>query len=167
MKVNELIVLSDGKFGIVLESKKYGSKLAIIDRVDAKKISGIHWSLQKQITGKYYARSSVFGLLHRFLLGVSDLSIEVDHKNDNGLDCRRSNIRKASHSENRWNRGKQGGNTSGYKGVFLDKKYDRWNALIGVFGKHIYLGRFRLAKEAHRAYLKATRDYHGEFGRGV
>src|ERR1700678_1135384 len=43
-------------------------------------------------------------LLHRFVLGVNETSIQVDHKDRNGLNCQRGNLRKATPSQNSQNR---------------------------------------------------------------
>jgi hypothetical protein len=53
--------------------------------------------------------------LHRFLLGVKNPEVEVDHKDGNGLHNKRRNLRKSSHAQNQHNRGLQRNNTSGVK----------------------------------------------------
>ncbi len=60
-------------------------------------------------------------LLHRFIwiLKFGDIpdDKEVEHKDQNGLNCQLSNLRLATHSENCRNKSKKINNTSGYIGV--------------------------------------------------
>jgi hypothetical protein len=158
---NERVILSDGKIGIVLQSKKHGTKLAIINRSDIEKVSLFHWSLIKA-PDTFYAYTGT-QLLHRFLLGITNSKIKVDHQNGNGLDCRRCNIRKASHSQNMWNSQIRKNNTSGYKGV--TRIGHRWQAQICIYRKNIFLGKFNSPREAYKAYVAASKKYHKEFGR--
>lgn len=160
---NQLVELSDGKIGILLESKRYSTQMAIINRSDRKKVESYCWSLQK---GRFtfYARCKRSTIsLHRLLLGVTDPAIKVDHKNGNGLLNCRYNLRKATDSQNVCNSRTRIDNTSGCKGVSLVD--NKWRALITVQGKHILLGRFETFKEAQRAYRSASKIYHGSYSR--
>jgi hypothetical protein len=62
------------------------------------------------------------------------------------------------------NRGKQKNNSTGIKGV---NKYrnGRYRASIGVRGRQIHLGYFRLKRQAKEAYQKAALKYHKRFRR--
>lgn len=66
--------------------------------------------------------------------------------------------------QNRANSNRGANNTSGYKGVHL-KDGKHWYAQINVKGKKLYVGRFKTAKEAARAYDTAAIQHHGEFAR--
>lgn len=99
--------------------------------------------------------------LHREILGVRDG--EVDHANRDKLDNRRSNLRIASHQFNSANRSKPKNNTSGYKGVYWDKKKKRWKAQIKVNQKKVYIGRFKDPIEAAKAYNRMAVKYFREF----
>lgn len=46
---------------------------------------------------------------------------------------------------------------------FIDKRDGRWYSRITINGKHIHLGRFDTAEEAHAAYVAASREAYGEF----
>jgi hypothetical protein len=54
-------------------------------------------------------------------------------------------------------------NTSGFKGVSLHKKSNKYHANIMVNQKLIYLGSFTDPVEAAHAYDEAAKYHHGEF----
>jgi hypothetical protein len=100
--------------------------------------------------------------LHTFLTGWT----LVDHKNNDGLDNRRHNLRPASVQENRRNSRKRTGTRSGFAGVSFRKGRGLWVARIGDAPNSIkHLGYFASEVEAARAYDTAARELFGEFAR--
>jgi hypothetical protein len=89
----------------------------------------------------------------------------VDHRNTNGLDNRRSNLRLATYSQNNCNKAKRKNTSSRYVGVCFNKQLKRWGAYIKPQGKKIFLGYFDNEIDAAHAYDAAARKYHGEFAR--
>jgi hypothetical protein len=100
-------------------------------------------------------------LLHRFILGIDDNTIKIDHKDGNGLNNQRDNLRVATHSENMQNR--KVFPHRKYKGV--NKNCNKWQAVIKINKQSVYLGTFRTEREAAFAYDEAAREYFGEFAR--
>jgi hypothetical protein len=89
---------------------------------------------------------------------------KVDHRNGDGLDNRRRNLRRTTEAQNQMNRRKPKNNTSGFKGVGFIKARKRWRATIRYSTVRI-VGHFPTAHEAALAYDTAARQYHGKFAR--
>jgi hypothetical protein len=99
--------------------------------------------------------------MHRFILGLTNPEVEVDHKNRNGLDCQKENLRLATDIQNAHNVRRHKDNVSGVKGVRL--KNGKWEASIMCEGVRHYLGQFSGIEEAANAYKVAAVKYHGEY----
>jgi|SRR5580692_5942350 hypothetical protein len=102
--------------------------------------------------------------MHRFIMGVTELNIEVDHKNREAtLDNRESNLRVATRIQNANNRGRNEQH-HGFKGTTWRKDIQRWQVQIGFEGgKNLYLGCFKTAIEAAAVYNFAAKRLHGDF----
>lgn len=98
--------------------------------------------------------------LHKLLLVTA---LCVDHRNRKPSDCRKTNLRPATYSNNQHNRTKPKNNTSGYKGVSYHKNRGKYVASIGFEGKQYHLGSFNTAIEAAKAYNEGALKYHKEF----
>lgn len=101
--------------------------------------------------------------MHRFILGAVDTRVEVDHKDHNGLNNQRYNLRLATHSQNMHNQRLSKANTSGYKGVCWSKRREKWLVRISVEGSTKHIGSFASKEDAKRAYDAAVIKLHGEF----
>jgi len=100
--------------------------------------------------------------LHRMILDAP-ANMLVDHRNGDKMDNRRENLRLATKSQNACNSKLPANNTSGHKGVYLNKSNGKWFAKVGVAGKAVALGTFNTQEEAIAARQAGERKYFKEF----
>lgn len=92
---------------------------------------------------------------------------ELDHINLVRTDNRIENLREVTKKENNRNVRIKKHNTTGYKGVCRSANGKRFTAYITVDYETNYLGTFDTEEEAHAAYVAASKQHHGEFGRAT
>lgn len=173
LKLRESVVLPEPELGVVYVPLTKG-QFARLDESEFHKVSPYLWAAWwNKGTGTYYAVAhtknengvSTKIYMHRLILEPRD-GLWTDHiDRDETLDNRISNLRYATPAENGWNAGPRSTNTSGFKGVTLDKRSGKWIAQISVNGKHYYLGLYASKEEAYAAYCVAALKYHGKFAR--
>lgn len=101
--------------------------------------------------------------MHRFILSISDRKIDTDHKDKNGLNNQRDNLRASTRSQNAVNKRKSKNVTSNYFGVSYSKQRNRWVAQIGHNLRQIPLGRYKNEMDAAKAYDAKALELFGEF----
>ena len=144
---------------------------AIIDDDDYARLGHLGWYANEykrkdgSVKVVYAVLCSGKFRLHRVILGIKDPYIEVDHRDGNGLNCQRNNLRVTNRAGNRQNSQKRLGCTSEYKGVSKLAGRDGWMSCIKVDGSSINLGSFGTQIEAAKAYNDAAIRYFGEFAR--
>lgn len=145
---------------------------AVIDAAYVIEVGQFNWSAVRAQNGSWYANRnmddgdpSFLRSLHRFVAHLAglDLSRDIDHRDGNGLDCRRLNLRPATKAQNQWNRHSLTNNTSGVKGVHFEAFTRKYRAEIWVNKKHLRLGRFDTLEEAAAVVAATRRSVHGEF----
>lgn len=157
-------------------SKKFGPLEIMVDDEDYERVKVYSWGVLKCVSSDVlYVKSRnvdpnkprKYFSLHRFILGIDDPKVFVDHKDGNGLNCQKSNLRIATNRDNCRNRGKQKNNTSGYKGVSFLKGKNSWKASLAIregnSRKVVLSKQFKDKEEAAKAWNEAARRYHGEF----
>ncbi len=92
--------------------------------------------------------------LHQLIMDTIGTKLKIDHKDRNGLNNQKQNLRICSHSDNMKNRIKHRG-TSKYTGVNLHL-YGKWLARININGKQKHIGTFKNEIDAAKAYNKAA-----------
>lgn len=87
----------------------------------------------------------------------------LDHIDRNRSNNSISNLREATVTQNSGNTKVRADNSTGYKGVSLDKRSGRYRAYITINKKQKSLGYFSTAEEAAEAYNSAAATHFGEF----
>jgi hypothetical protein len=161
------LFITDNECTFIILEDRYGheKERAIIDTEDLERVSQYKWSLSVLNGHKYAKRNwGPLSMLHQYILHFKgDRFVQTDHKNRNGLDCRKSNLRIATRSQNVCNTGIRSDNLTGYRGVHFVKDRNYYRAVIQLNGSVFYLGSFQTAEEAALAYNKRAIDLHGEF----
>lgn len=123
--------------------------------------------------GTWYAVNRALGGMHRFIMRAERGTL-VDHRDGDGLNNLRHNLRVATRRENARNRrGKtRGAASSKYLGVSFNKKLGKWRAVIQAGAllddntcSHITIGHFSDERLAASAFDAAAALCFGEFAR--
>lgn len=154
-------------------------KFALVDEADWPRLRQHSWFAMKDQNKRdcYYARAKIKRRsvsLHRFILGVTDAEVRVDHINNDTLDCRRSNLRRADKwqsAQNRrsWtSRKRTHQHHSPFKGVYARVRKNNtvlvgWRSVIKARKIAHELGTFPTQEEAARAYDRKALELHGEY----
>lgn len=140
--------------------------VAVIDAADAPHVSAWNWTARSKSAGStvYVTRGGPTGVIHlgRALLGIADGRF-VDHRDGDGLNNRRANLRVATRRQNAWNRKIGSANSSGFKGVCYRSDRSTWLAAITSEGRLIKIGTFSAPEDAARAYDEQARRLFGPF----
>ncbi len=136
-----------------------GGHELIIERRDVWLFTYSHWSVRRgRHTFYLYRREGGVGLhLHREIVAAPP-DVLVDHRNGNGLDVRRTNLRLATRSENNWNRGAPSNAKSRFRGVSFHPFSELWRCRLGSYCTY-----HPTEEAAARAYDAIARERHGEF----
>jgi hypothetical protein len=146
-------------------------KVAFVDRRDYAWLAQHKWHAARSGQTFYAVRNATAEdgsqynvYMHREILGLKRGDAQMgDHRNHNGLDNRRSNLRPCMCKENQWNSRVRYDSASGAKGVTWHAQRLRWRARITVQRKTIHLGLFDRIEDATKAYKEAAKHHHGEF----
>ncbi|KKK47687.1 hypothetical protein LCGC14_3152670, partial [marine sediment metagenome] len=113
---------------IELHSKEYPGLFTQVDDEDYEWLSKYRWNVFSNHGRSFYAKGKIEGKsinMHRMIL--SNCREQVDHKDRNGLNNQRNNLRPATQTLNLANVEKRKGVwTSKYKGVCWNKCSKKW-----------------------------------------
>ena len=134
----------------------------LADADDLEKLNKHSWCISK--TGYPVANiNHKVTKMHRHILGLTDPSIIVDHKNRNPFDNRKANLRICTAADNARNKSVSKKCKSGHIGI-RKTPHNRYNVRITCGRKEIHIGNFKTLDEAIVARKAAEEMYHGEFG---
>lgn len=158
-----LILHCDGLLWVQLSEEKW----TVCDAIDFESIAGRKWYAAHD-RAVIYARAQDVNpssgkrtviQFHRLILNPPK-GLVIDHRNHNGLDNRRCNLRICTVSENTVN-SRRNATSTGYVGVRIGDNC--YIASIHINGKLKQLGRFSNLKEAIAVRKSAEKKYYGEF----
>jgi hypothetical protein len=110
--------------------------------------------LQVRVDNKmHYAHRIAWVMMH----GAIPPGMQVDHIDGDGANNRASNLRLVTGSENKRNQRRLSNNTSGYTGVYLDKRRGRYSARVWDNGRFLTLGHTATAEEAYEIRQRYNR----------
>lgn len=147
-------------------------KFALVDNADFEWLNQWKWYYIKN----GYAVRSDYSMghpgkqvkMHRQLMKEPQ-GMEIDHKNTDRLDNRRSNLRVVTKNQNQQNANTPKNSRSGFKGVSWCTAIGKWRAILQIQingkTKAIYLGCYNDPIIGAKAYNQAATKYFGEFAR--
>ena len=156
----KLIPLTQGYFAQV-DDEDYEQliKLKWSVKIDYRKHGTVCYARHTKVQmGK---RVSIY--MHRLIMEITDSKIFTDHKNGDGLDNRKINLRKCTNRQNLYNTNAITGSKSQYKGISWSKEKRKWMSKMMINGKNKSIGSFDNELDAAICYDKIAIKIHGEF----
>lgn len=138
---------------------------AVVDAEDYARVKDFKWSAVQAESGLFYAarwvkRRQIY--LHRFITDAAD-GARIDHRDGDGLNCRKENLRVATAAQNMANKVRPKNGKNRFRGVL--KNHGKWSACIVANCVRYNLGYFDTEEWAAMAYDAKAREVHGEFAR--
>lgn len=137
---------------------------ALVDADDADWLSCYRWRAIRIRRTWYAVRDDGDRLvyMHRLILDAPAGMI-VDHRDGNGLNNTRANLRVVTARENAINAAKRAGCSSRYRGVDWCASARAWRARVWPDGREQLVGYFATEKEAAEARERAALSVYGEY----
>jgi len=144
---------------------------AQVDDEDYEHLNQWKWYCSETRNNRYAVRSASrsegvgkkYYYMHRIINKTPD-GLFTDHKDGNGLNNRKWNLRSCTPSQNSANR-KRGYGSSKYRGVYFNRQIRKWIAGTKINNKTTILGSFYNEIDAARCYDAHCLDKYGEFYR--
>lgn len=158
-KFNKYVFTDDFGIGYTTKGEKF-----YFDKEDYDKIKDHCWYVESG--GRVCARNRNGRTpikMHRIILNVFDVKIEIDHIDHDQKNNRKNNLRICTHQQNLRNRIVQKNNKTGFLGVYYRQDTKKYSAYIVVDDKKINLGCFSEIKDAISARSIAEKKYFGDY----
>jgi hypothetical protein len=166
-KVNNIEVY-DGYIKIFFFNKDHG--FTIIDKEDYFKVKDYCWYRVPTTSKKlFYAVARTKGNFNKTRIKMHQVIHTVEkgfipeHRDGDGLNNRKINLRSATNGQNQMNKEIQSNNTSKHVGVSWHKLTKKWRAYINKDDKRKELGLFAHKEDAIKARQNAEEELHNEF----
>lgn len=149
---------------------KHKDKFALVDDEDFERLNKLKWFIQTGDKTNYairnipmvnYKRGGTM-LMHREIMQTPK-GMEIDHKDGNGLNNQKSNLRNCTGQQNAANKRIGIVNKSGYLGVSWDKERKLWRATTSFGDKQVWVGRYSDIIQAAKARDLKAKELFGEF----
>lgn len=154
---------------LTIKSKRFGSRDVLLSDCDYDAVRKYKWFLTVSPRGgllyaisKQPSPTNKRTLMHRFLMGITDPKVWIDHADRDTLNNQRSNLRVATPSQNAANRKCK--NKTGFIGVKVkNRKINKYDVKVIINGEYKHVGVYPSLVAAAYAYNQAALKYHGEF----
>lgn len=150
---------------ILIKHKTLGEQTVYFDDSDYDLIMRYKWVLLKTGGNTIYCetrKKNFRTYMHRLIMNPNENEI-IDHKDHNGLNNMRSNLRICSHRQNNCNTRLHITNSTGFRGVSFKKDKNAYVAQISFNNKTHYIGFYKNKYQAAEAYNRFATKLHGEF----
>jgi len=143
-------------------------KIALVDDDDFERLNQHKWHYfglgyaARHGSKQKGSKEINYILMHREIMNFPEKT-GVDHKNHNGIDNRKENLRICGQDKNLMNTRIRSDNKSGFKGVSWNKEKNKWVVHIRINCKTIHVGYYSDKRKAAMAYNEAAKRYFGEF----
>jgi hypothetical protein len=132
-----------------------GEHIALVDDCDYEKLSQYKWYPERcnhtiyAVTFQYCGNTTV--RMHELIISKPFKWFVILHKNDNGLDNQRNNLKASSQRDNILTKKLTKVSDSGILGVYWYAKRNKWKAIVKVFNTTEHVGYFDDKVEAAKA----------------
>lgn len=134
--------------------------LHMVDLDMVEEVSKYRWSMNPDGYAQAWVQVEGRAMrLHRFVFGPVSKGLEIDHRDRDKRNNRRTNLRAVTHRFNKHNL--VGYGKSKFKGVSQHKGRKGWRATITINRRNHHLGSFANEEDAARAYDEAARAHYG------
>ena len=109
--------------------------VAFVDDDKFEELNSFQWRATQGWKDSYRAMTGHDTFMHHLVIGFPEQGFEVDHKDRNGLNNQKDNLRFVTKSQNQHNTKLRSDNTNGIKGVSWYKGMQKWRAYFIIDGK--------------------------------